>query len=122
MDVYVLEFMIDMIPDEWLLKKSYQKWVQKPTIHRDLVLLVKESVWYQDIEHMLVDMKIELLKSCRFFDIYRGKHIPKGHKSLGVHLVFQSPDRTLTDEEVDKEIDLILKTAAEKWDAVLRER
>jgi phenylalanyl-tRNA synthetase beta chain len=35
------------------------------------------------------------------FDVYRGPQVGEGHKSLALHLVFQAPDRTLTDAEAD---------------------
>ena len=44
----------------------------------------------------------KLLESVKLFDVYKGKGIPEGKKSVAYSLSLRAPDRTLTDEECDK--------------------
>jgi len=62
----------------------------------------------------------DLLATCEVFDVYQGPQVGEGRKSLAVHLVFQAPDRTLTDEEADAVRDRVVEALAERFDATLR--
>ena len=56
-------------------------------------------------EAVLTELKAagsDLLADAKLFDVYTGDSIPQGTKSLAFALVYQSPDRTLTDKEIDK--------------------
>ena len=54
------------------------------------------------------------------FDVYTGKQVPQGKKSLALSISYQSPDRTLTDEEVDKTQGKILERLTKELGATLR--
>ena len=61
-----------------------------------------------------------LLKECALFDIYRGKGIDEGKKSVAFNLVLRSDERSLTAEEADTDVQHILDTLKEQLGAVLR--
>ena len=54
------------------------------------------------------------------FDVYEGKNIPAGKKSLAFHITYQADDRTLKDEEVKKIEEKIIKGLEEKLGAEIR--
>ena len=54
------------------------------------------------------------------FDLYEGKGIPNGHRSLAWSLTFQSPERTLTDDEVDRSMEGIVEALVKEYGARLR--
>ena len=54
------------------------------------------------------------------FDVYRGVQIGEGNKSIAFSLTFRAPDRTLTNEEVQKAMEKVQKVCAEKYNAVIR--
>jgi len=58
--------------------------------------------------------------SVREFDRYEGKGIPAGSVSLALRLMFRAPDRTLTDDEVQAAIDIVVPALAQKHGATLR--
>jgi phenylalanyl-tRNA synthetase beta chain len=62
----------------------------------------------------------ELLRDVRVFDVYRGEQVGAGRKSVAIHLSFQSPERTLTDDEADAVRGRIVEALAEHFDAELR--
>ena len=61
-----------------------------------------------------------LLKEVKLFDIYRGKGVAEGKKSVAFNLVLRADDRSLTAEEADNDVKAILATLEAKCGAVLR--
>ena len=61
-----------------------------------------------------------LLKDVTLFDIYRGKGIPEGKKSVAFNLVLRADDRSLTADEADADVKSILETLEKELGAILR--
>ena len=61
-----------------------------------------------------------MLKEVTLFDIYRGKGVAEGKKSVAFSLVLRADDRSLTSEEADADVKSILDTLASDLGAVLR--
>jgi phenylalanyl-tRNA synthetase beta chain len=72
-----------------------------PSVDRDLAVVVEESVAAGVLHAAIKELAGDLLESVRAFDEYRGAQMPEGHKSVAFALTFRSPERTLTDAEVD---------------------
>jgi len=71
-----------------------------PGVIRDLAVLVPFSVPAARVQELIYRGGGDLLKEVRLFDVYYGDQIPEGYRSLAFSLLYQSPERTLTDEEV----------------------
>jgi phenylalanyl-tRNA synthetase beta chain len=84
-----------------------------PAIERDLAVVVEEPVAAGSLLTAIKESAGDLLESGRAFDEYHGTQVPEGHKSIAFTLTFRSPERTLTDAEVDKVMTEI-KLALEK--------
>jgi phenylalanyl-tRNA synthetase beta chain len=104
----LLEVDLDVLIEKSNFIKKYQNLPQYPTVFRDLAVIVNEETPWSSIEKCITDTKIAFLKEVNFFDVYRGKQIPSGKKSIAFNLCFQSPDRTLRSEEVDIELQAIV--------------
>jgi phenylalanyl-tRNA synthetase beta chain len=61
-----------------------------------------------------------LLRDLRLFDVYTGEGIPAGKKSLAYSLTYQSPDRTLTDAEIERAHASIVAALRDQFGAELR--
>ena len=72
-----------------------------PSVSRDIALIVDEGISCQVIEDVIRGAKVRYLKNVKVFDLYQGGHIPNEKKSLAFRMMFQAPDRSLTDEEVN---------------------
>ena len=72
-----------------------------PSIVRDLSILVADVLPAAAVRGTIRSTAPELLHSITTFDRYQGKGIPEGRVSLSLRLTFRSPERTLTDEEVE---------------------
>jgi phenylalanyl-tRNA synthetase beta chain len=79
-------------------------------------------VTHARVEALLAESGAPLLADSRLFDVYEGKGVPAGQKSLAYSLTFQARDRTLTDAEVEAVQQKIVRTLGEQVGAVLRER
>ncbi len=93
-----------------------------PEIPLDLSIIVPESVQWEDINRVVQSHAKEMLQSIEVFDVYRGKGIEQGTKSVAFHLVLQSFDRTLEMAEIEKWRDDLVKKLAKKLSAELREK
>jgi len=92
-----------------------------PSVQRDLALVVKEEILSEDIIKTIKSIDKKLIKKITLFDIFKGKQIGDGYKSLAYSVVFQAKDRTLTDQEVEKTYKKIREKLMVKFDAKIRE-
>lgn len=91
-----------------------------PAVERDLALLVDEDAASSALEHVIIQHGGKYFAGVTLFDVYTGKQVAKGKKSLAFSLKYQSKDRTLTDEEVDKSFQNIVKALKDGFGAELR--
>lgn len=83
--------------------------IKFPPVTRDLALVVPTTVHHADFAASFQNFKRKkYLRDYRLFDVYQGSHIPAGKKSMAFSLHFQAEDRTLTDQDVEKEVEALL--------------
>jgi phenylalanyl-tRNA synthetase beta chain len=92
----------------------------QPAVYQDIALVVSDKVTAAEVERVILQAGGALLTSVRLFDVYRGDQIPEGKKSLAYALTYLAPDRTLTDQEVAKVQQAIVKAAERQLGASLR--
>jgi len=73
-----------------------------PAVERDLAVVVEDHVAAGALLAIIKEVGGDFLAQARAFDEYHGPQVPEGHKSVAFTLTFRSPERTLTDAEVDK--------------------
>ena len=95
------ELDFDLLVRAAVLDRSYSKLAAHPASVRDLAVVVDEAVPWARIEGAIRDLRIPILESIEFFDIFRGKQVPAGKKSMAFSLTFRAADRTLTSDEVE---------------------
>ena len=91
-----------------------------PNLTRDIAVVCDEAVTVGALEACIRKGAKGLLKECKLFDIYRGKGVDKGKKSVAFNLILRSDDRSLTSEEADEDVKSILATLEKELGAVLR--
>lgn len=74
----------------------------QPPVYEDLAVVVPEELPGAEVDALIRQTAGEILADLHLFDIYRGEQVGKGKKSLAYSLVYQHPERTLTDKEVAK--------------------
>lgn len=119
--VYVAEINLVKLFAHAVDHREFKALPKYPAISRDLALLVKDGVSSDQV--VAVIRKVtnrKLLESVEIFDVYKGQGVPKGNTSIALTVVFRAPDRTLTDDEVQAEIDHALKSMKRKYRVKLR--
>ncbi len=91
-----------------------------PSARIDLAIIVAKKILWKQIEDVVVGAGNGLIKEVELFDIYEGKNIPPDKRSLAFHVVFQSSERTLKDDEVKKITDKIIERLQNNFGAILR--
>ncbi len=91
-----LEVLLEMIDDLY----EVQPIPVHPPVLEDLALVVDEDLPAQDVQNMIEQTGGNTLREVRLFDVYRGDQLGEGKKSLAYSLVYQDPERTLTDQDV----------------------
>ncbi|MGZ8187031.1 MAG: phenylalanine--tRNA ligase subunit beta [Methylobacter sp.] len=92
-----------------------------PSLRRDLALIVKEEVSSGDIIRCIQGCAEQALQEVVIFDVYRGKGIDEGSKSIALSLILQDDSQTLTDFEIDAILNRMLETLTNKINAKLRD-
>lgn len=78
----------------------YTDYTSFPEVRQDLAVVLPESVASGDVVRIAREAGGPLLAAAEVFDVYRGEQVGEGNVSLALRLVFRSPERTLTDDEV----------------------
>jgi phenylalanyl-tRNA synthetase beta chain len=91
-----------------------------PSVVRDFSFLAEKRVTWEALKERLSALELSNLKAVHLVDCYEGEGVPEGQKSWTVSLVFQSPERTLTEEDVAPVAQKVTGALREAFGAVLR--
>lgn len=91
-----------------------------PAVMRDFAVIVAEQVVVQRMLDAMFAIGIDCLRSVSLFDLYRGKGIPDGCKSLAFRVIMQENQRTMTDQDADSVMASLLRVLSESFGASLR--
>jgi len=119
-EVFALEIDLRKLHNARNLSRHYKEISKFPVVKRDLALLAEKSIRYSDIENCIKKNGGRILKSLYLFDLYEDRKIGEGKKSLAISLEFNSNDKTLTDEEVNRQLNKIVKELEKEYGIILR--
>ena len=91
-----------------------------PSVTRDIAVVCEEKVTVGQLEDCIRSAGGKLIQQITLFDIYRGKGVDEGKKSVAFNLVLRADDRSLTGEEADADVKKVLEALASQLGAVLR--
>lgn len=118
---YVAILNLDMLIKLSGNDNKYNPLPKYPAVTRDLAVLVEDSILVQQIEDIIKKQGSNLLDSIKLFDVYKGSQIPEGKKSVAYALSYRAENKTLTDVEVNKVHDKILRSLEHQIGAELRQ-
>jgi phenylalanyl-tRNA synthetase beta chain len=98
----------------------YEDVITYPAVLQDVAVAVDEDVEVGALAAAAREAAGQLLREARVFDVYRGEQVGAGRKSVAIHLAFQSPERTLTEEEASEARTRIVAALTERFGAELR--
>ena len=100
--------------------KSFKPLPQLPGIRRDIAMVVPESTTHEAVLNVIRQTKPQYLENVELFDVFRGPHVPAGHKSMAYAFVYRAADRTLTDAEVNTAQEKLIEQFTQKLQASIR--
>ena len=98
----------------------YEPLPRFPATTRDLALLCDSSIPVAALESCIIKAGGKYLRGCELFDIYTGKGIPEGKKSVAFSLTLRADDMTLTDDHAEETVQAVLSALESTYQAVIR--
>ena len=119
-DLYYAELSFDKLFAHRGADPEYVPLPKFPAVTRDIAVLVDQEITVGALEACIHEAAQSLLKEVALFDIYQGENLPAGKKSVAFNLVLRADDRSLTAQEADDEVKLILEQLGTTFGATLR--
>ncbi len=119
-ELYCAELSVEALLAARGADPEYAPLPKYPPITRDIAVVCGEEITVGALESAIRKGARGLLKQVSLFDIYRGKSVGEGKKSVAFNLVLRADDRSLTGEEADEDVKSILETLEKDCGAVLR--
>jgi phenylalanyl-tRNA synthetase beta chain len=119
-DAYVAVLDFDILLECQRTDKKYKQLPKYPAITRDIAMVVSDEINVRQIEDVFRKTRSNILESYELFDVYKGKQVGEGLKSVAYSLSFRAADKTLTDDEVNTVMENIISELEKKLNAKLR--
>lgn len=118
-EIYLAEIKIEEILNYEIPTTKFQEISKVPSVERDIAVVVDKDVLAGDIITTIKNTDKKTLSAIEVFDVYMGNKVQPNQKSIAIKLVFTSFE-TLTDEQINKKVEKILKVLADEYQATLR--
>ncbi|MEW5977898.1 MAG: phenylalanine--tRNA ligase subunit beta [Acidobacteriota bacterium] len=118
--VFAAEICLSRLYAQPVRRIEFQEIPRFPAVRRDLSIVVNEEVTYRTIERIIHDAQILEVRKVELFDLYVGEKLPAGKKSVSISVLYQSLQRTLTEDEVNRAHEAILRSLKQNIGAELR--
>lgn len=119
-DVYCFEFKFDELKNFSVSGNKYKEPLRFPKVERDFAFIFDKNISNSEIKEYILSCKSKLLQNVRLFDLFESESFGAEKRSLAYSLEFYDENRTLTDDEVDKEFTALTESVKKKFNAELR--
>ncbi len=120
-DVYFFDIDFEHLCTLQQADKNFSSLPVYPAVKRDIALLIPETVQAGDLLETIRTSKEKFIEHCEIFDVYQGKSLEKGIKSVAISVTYRSPTKTLTEKNVNKSHTKLINTLTSKFNGSLRE-
>jgi phenylalanyl-tRNA synthetase beta chain len=119
--VLLAELSLDQLLARRNPAKSFKALPAFPSIRRDVAMIVSETTTHEAVLNAVKQAKAANLESVELFDVFRGKNVPAGQKSVAYAFTYRHAERTLTDAEVNAAHEKLVEQFKQKLGATVRE-
>ena len=119
--VLLAELNLDLLLARRNPAKSFRPLPAFPTIRRDVAMILPEAATHEAILQVVKQAKPANLETVELFDVFRGKNVPAGQKSMAYAFTYRHAERTLTDAEVNAAHEQLVAQLKQKLQAAVRE-
>lgn len=118
--LYIAELNYEAIYNLFNYDYEFKEIPKYPSMERDIAIVVDDAITAEEILNVVRQVGGKLLVDSSIFDVYKGKGIENGKKSIAVNMQFNSLERTLVEDEVNTRLNKIVKRLKESLNAELR--
>jgi phenylalanyl-tRNA synthetase beta chain len=119
--VFLAEFNLDLMLARRNPAKSFKPLPAYPAIRRDVAMLVPEAVLFDAVQNVVRQSKPPHLEKMELFDVFRGRNVPAGQKSVACSFIYRNAERTLTDAEVNAAHEKLVEQFKQSLHATIRD-
>jgi phenylalanyl-tRNA synthetase beta chain len=121
-EVLYADFNWDVVLEAIVAGKAimYTEVPKFPEVKRDLALLIDKAIQFEQLENLAYQSEKNVLKRVSLFDVYEGEKLPQGKKSYALSFILQDETATLTDKQIEKIMEKLIKVYQEKAGAEIR--
>ncbi|WP_067730648.1 phenylalanine--tRNA ligase subunit beta [Oceanobacillus damuensis] len=119
-ETYVFDINLEAVFAAYEDTPSYRQIPKYPSIARDIAFILDENIHSGDVGDLIQEIGAPLVNRVEIFDVYQGANLEEGKKSVAYSLLYQHPDKTLKDDEVEESYQEIIKAVNEKFNAYVR--
>ncbi len=118
--VMYLELDLQVLARLESVPRTHLELPRHPMVERDLAFIADNAIQVNDVVQLVKNSGAANLESVRFFDVYRGQQLPQGKQSIAFKLIFRALERTLTVEDTENAIGIIVDLLRVKMGMELR--
>jgi phenylalanyl-tRNA synthetase beta chain len=119
--VLLAELNLDLLLTRRNTSKSFRPLPAFPAIRRDVAMILPEATTHEAILQTVKQAKAANLETVELFDVFRGKNVPAGQKSVAYAFTYRQAERTLTDGEVNATHEKLVAQLQQQLGAIVRE-
>ncbi|HYE33084.1 MAG TPA: phenylalanine--tRNA ligase subunit beta [Methylomirabilota bacterium] len=119
--VFVAELNLDLLMARRNAARSYKQLPAYPSSRRDVAMFVGEAVTHEAVLNAVKQAKPQFLERVDLFDIFRGKNVPEGEKSMAYAFTYRHNEKTLTDAEVNASHEKVVASLRTALGAAVRD-
>ncbi|MFP5261829.1 MAG: phenylalanine--tRNA ligase subunit beta [Blastocatellia bacterium] len=118
--IFAFELDVDRMLAASSAAQKYEPFPRTPAVTRDLAVVVKSDIPYSRLEQSIKRTAGTYLENVRCVDVYEGKHVPAGFRSVAIRLRFRAAEKTLSSDEVTLVVDGVVAQLEQEFGARLR--
>ncbi len=119
--VLLAELNLDLLLARRNTSKSFRPLPAFPAIRRDVAMILPEATTHEGVLQVVKQAKPANLEAVELFDVFRGKNVPPGQKSMAYAFTYRHAERTLTDAEVNAAHEKLVAQLKQRLQAAVRE-
>ncbi|WP_068674581.1 phenylalanine--tRNA ligase subunit beta [Oceanobacillus sp. Castelsardo] len=119
-DTYVFDLNVKEILGVYDSEPSFEEISKYPSVARDIAFILDKDVFAGDVKNVIEEVGAPLVKQVSIFDVYEGDNVPDGKKSIAYSLLYQDPNKTLLDDEVEASFENIVEAVNNKFKSYIR--
>ncbi|HEY3856262.1 MAG TPA: phenylalanine--tRNA ligase subunit beta [Verrucomicrobiae bacterium] len=119
--VFLAELNLDLLLARRNSAKSFKALPAFPAIRRDVAMLLPDATSHEAVLNVVRQAKPQNLEKAELFDVFRGKNVPEGQKSMAYAFTYRNAERTLTDAEVNSAHAGLIEKLRQSLQAAMRD-